>query len=176
MLTEQNIESELSYAYLHAIASRAGIICESTGRHTDEAGVDVVLRVKGKLAADSILTQFPVEVQLKATRQVPIEQNGKYSYSIKIKNYDELRSTNTGAPQLLVVLYLPADASTWLNHSEECLVTRRCAYWVSLRGAPPIDNQDSRTVYIPRANLLSVEFLRTLMTGFSKQEVLDYEE
>ena len=97
MLTDQNIESELSYAYLHAIASRGGIICESAGRHTDEAGVDAVLRVKGMLDLDSILTQFTVDVQLKATKKIPIEQNERYSYSIKVKNYNELRSTNTGA-------------------------------------------------------------------------------
>jgi hypothetical protein len=42
MLFAQNIESELSYAYLHAIASRGGIICEVAGRHSDEAGVDAV--------------------------------------------------------------------------------------------------------------------------------------
>ena len=29
MLTDQNIESEFTYAYLHAIASRGGIICKS---------------------------------------------------------------------------------------------------------------------------------------------------
>ena len=87
MLTDQNIESELSYAYLHAIASRGAIICEMTGRHSDEAGVDAVLRVKGRLAQDSILTQFAVEVQLKATKMVPVERDGKYSYSLKVKNY-----------------------------------------------------------------------------------------
>ncbi len=173
MLTTQNIESELSYAYLHAIASRAGIICENTGRHTDEAGVDAVLRVKGTLAADSVLTQFPVEVQLKATKQVPIEQDGKYSHSLKVKNYDELRSTNTGAPQLLIVLFLPTDAAMWLSHSEDFLVTRRCAYWVSLRGAPETD-QDSKTVYIPKVNVLSVDNLREVMTRFSRREVIDY--
>ncbi len=173
MLTDQNIESELSYAYLHAIASRGGIICESTGRHSDEAGVDAVLRVKGRLAQESVLTQFTVEVQLKATKMVPVEQDGKYSYSLKVKNYDELRSTNTGAPQLLVVLFLPADAETWLTHDEDCLVARRCAYWLSVRGAAETAH-DSRTVYIPRTNLLSVDALRTLMTRFSKQEPLDY--
>ena len=61
---------------------------------------------KGSLANDSILTQFTVEVQLKATKKVPVEQDGKYSYSLKVKNFDELRSTNTGVPQLLVVLFL----------------------------------------------------------------------
>jgi hypothetical protein len=158
---------------LHAIASRGGIICDYTGRHTDEAGVDSVLRVKGSLAADSTLNNFTVDVQLKATKKPPIEQSGKYSYSLKIKNYDELRSTNTGAPQLLVVLFLPEDADAWLRHNEKRLVTRRCAYWLSLRGAPEVD-QGSQTVYIPRANLLSVDALRMLMTRFSKQEVLDY--
>jgi hypothetical protein len=121
------------------------------------------------------LTQFTVDVQLKATKKIPVEQDGKYSYSLKVKNYDELRSTNTGAPQLLVVLFLPDDAKTWLTHSEDCLVARRCAYWLSLRGAPGTD-QASKTVYIPRANLLSVEGLRTLMSRFSKQEVLNYVE
>jgi len=67
MLTTQNIEAELSYAYLHAVASRAGIICERTGRGSDDAGVDAVLRVKGQLAEDSRLTSFTVDVQLKAT-------------------------------------------------------------------------------------------------------------
>ncbi|TVS21028.1 MAG: DUF4365 domain-containing protein [Planctomycetaceae bacterium] len=173
MLTVQNIESELSYAYLHAIASRGGIICECTGRHSDEAGVDAVLRVKGRLSQDSKLTQFSVDVQLKATKQMPVEQNGRYSYSLKAKNYNELRSAHTGAPQLLIVLFLPADSESWLVHSEECLVTRRCAYWLSLRGAPEID-QDSRTVYIPRVNELSVPALRALMTRFSTLEVVNY--
>jgi hypothetical protein len=175
MLTDQNIESELSYAYLHAIASRAGIICEGVGRHTDEAGVDAILRIKGSLAENSTLTQFTVEVQLKATKQDPIERDGKYSYSLKIKNYNELRSTKTGVPQLLVVFYLPEDSSSWLDHSEECLVSRRCAYWVSLRGAEAT-NVNAKTIYVARSNLLSAESLLALMTRFSRQEVLQYVE
>jgi len=173
LLTDQNIESELSYAYLHAIASRGGIICESTGRNTDAASVDAMLRVYGELATDSILTDFSVEVQLKATKQAPIEMDGRYSHSLKIKNYNEQRSTKTAAPKLLVVLFLPADANTWLVQSEDCLVTRRCAYWVSLRGAPETD-QESKTIYIPKSNALSVQSLRALMTRFSKREVINY--
>lgn len=38
-LTSENIESELSYAYLHAVASHAGASCEATGRHEDNCGV-----------------------------------------------------------------------------------------------------------------------------------------
>lgn len=175
MLSMLNIESELSYAYLHAIASRCGVICECTGRHTDEAGVDAVLRVKGQLSDDSILTQFSVDVQLKATKRCPIENNGRYSHSLKLKNYNELRSIHTGAPQLLIVFYLPDNDETWIEHREECLVSRRCAYWQSLRGAPETDTE-SKTIYIPRSHLLSVDALRDLMTRFSRREVLTYDD
>jgi hypothetical protein len=175
MLTSQNIEAELSYAYLHAVASRAGIICERSGPPTDDAGVDAVLRIKGRLAEDSRLTSFTVDVQLKATAAQPAVQGGCYAFPLKMKNYDELRSTRTSAAQLLVVLYLPADAREWLSHSQEGLVTRRCAYWLSLRGAGASENETSQTVYIPSANCLSIENLRALMTRFSKREKIPYD-
>lgn len=174
MLTEQNIESELSYAYLHAVASRAGFVCECTGRHADEAGVDATLRVVGRLAKDSILTRFTVDVQLKATSRPPLTRDDLYSYSLRLKNYNELRSTTAASPQLLVVLFLPKDAREWLSHSEDSLVSRRCAYWVSLRAAPESGNDTHQTVYVPRTNLLSVDNLKTLMTRFSRQERIDY--
>jgi hypothetical protein len=174
MLTIQNIESELSYAYLHAVASRAGIICELGGRHTDSAGVDATLRVSGRLAPDSTLTQFTVDVQLKATIAKPRERQGRYSHSLELKNYNELRSLETGSPQLLVVLFLPPNETKWLKHTERQLVSQRCAYWVSLRAAPESTNQTEQTIYIPRQNILSSTALRELLTRFSREESLDY--
>src|SRR3954452_9239289 len=47
----------------------------------------------------------------------------------------------------------------WLHISEEALIARRCAYWVSLRGASASPNRESQTVYIPRPNLLSAQGL-----------------
>jgi hypothetical protein len=173
MLSLSDIESELSYAYLHAVASRAGVICEVTCRHTDNAGVDAVLRVKGRLAPDSVLTHFTVDVQLKATGQAATLHNERFQYRIRRKNYDELRSTKTGAPQLLIVLYLPADETQWLEHDEDRLLTRKCAYWVSLRGAAEID-QGSQVIAIPRCNVVSADGIRSLMTRFSKGEVINY--
>jgi len=68
MLTDQNIEAELSYAYLHAVASKAGFSCEYRNRHLDGAGVDATITEDGRqLAGDSVLTSFSVDVQLKAT-------------------------------------------------------------------------------------------------------------
>ncbi len=70
-MTTQNIEAELSYAYLHAVASRAGFSCEYRNRHLDGAGVGATITVNGQvLAADSKLCDFPVDVQLKATGKI----------------------------------------------------------------------------------------------------------
>jgi hypothetical protein len=133
-----------------------------------------VLRVNGRLAPDSTLTRFTVEVQLKATQKTPIEQNGRYSHSLDARNYNDLRSIEALAPQLLVVLYLPEDAEAWLTHGEEGLIARRCGYWASLLGAPETE-QGSKTVYVPRANVLSVSRLRELMTQYSREEVITYD-
>ncbi|MGH7222956.1 MAG: DUF4365 domain-containing protein, partial [Gemmataceae bacterium] len=81
LLSPNNIEAELSYAYLHAVASRAGFACEEGNRHEDGIGVDAKLRIKERFSPESILTNFTVDVQLKATTQEPADQKGKYSYS-----------------------------------------------------------------------------------------------
>jgi hypothetical protein len=176
MLTEQNIESELSYAYLHAVATRAGFSCGYTNRHEDGAGIDAVIREDGRaLAADSVLTSFPVEVQLKATRLTPIEKGAKYSFPLPVAHFEKLRNPRRIAPLLLVVLFLPENPQSWLVQSEDQLVSRRCAYWVSLRGASPSENAVSQTVYIPRSQPLTVEGLIVLMTRISRREELRYE-
>jgi hypothetical protein len=175
-LTENDIKAELSYAYLHAIAARAGFGCEVAGRHSDNAGVDAYVRVKERLASDSRHTNFPFEVQLKATSQAPAVEAGKYSYWIQdVGRYDELRERSGPMPKLLVVLFLPANAAHWLEHSEDGLVSRRCAYWVSLWDAPPSTNKTGQTVYLPKGNLLSVEGLRGIALKLSREEEITYD-
>lgn len=175
LLSENNIQAELSYAYLHAVAARAGFGCQAGDRHEHGIGVDAKLRIRERFGPQSILTNFTVDVQLKATSEEATEIDGKYRYSLRLKNYNELRSVECQAPQLLVVLWLPADSGKWLVHSAERLVCQRCAYWVSLRAAPPSANEKAQTVSIPRDNLLSVTKLRELMERFSRREVIDYE-
>jgi hypothetical protein len=166
-LAENDIKSELSYAYLHAVAARAGFSCEVTGRHRDAAGVDAVLGVRRRLSRQSRLTDFTVDVQLKATSGEPVVNARRYSFVLAVDHYDKLRLTTISSPRLLVVLFLPEAATEWLVHSEEGLVTKRCAYWVSLYGAPGTANATSQTVYLPQENRLSVEGLQALMGRFS---------
>lgn len=171
LLSENNIKSELSYAYLHAVAARAGLGCHATDRHTDGAGVDAVLRARERFDPSSIYTDFTVDVQLKATSAAPSLQGGRLSFWLKRDAYDKLRTTAAAAPRLLVVLFLPEDPEEWLVLSEEALVAKRCAYWVSLYGAPD-GAETGSTVYLARENVLDVACLRRLMTLFSLDERL----
>jgi hypothetical protein len=80
VLTSPNIESELSYAYLHAVAAKAGFACEYRSRHADHAGIDATVTQDGSLLArDSTLTYISVDVQLKATFQDVAENEKRFS-------------------------------------------------------------------------------------------------
>jgi Domain of unknown function (DUF4365) len=176
MLTEQNIEAELSYAYLHAVATRGGFSCSYTHRHLDDVGVDAVVHEDGwLLAPDSIHASFALHVQLKSTRSTPLEQDGRFSFSLPVRQYNRLRETRLASARILVVLYLSSNPSDWLTHSEEALIARRCAYWVSLRGAPASVNEVTQTIYIPRSQVLSVDTLAEVMVRCSRDEEILYD-
>jgi hypothetical protein len=175
VLTEQNIEAELSYAYLHAVAAQAGFACEYTTRHMDSTAVDAIVREEGRfLAANSVLGSFEVHFQLKATYQRLKEVEGRWSFSLPLHQYDRLRAPHIQNPRILVVMQLPPNPEDWLRHSEESLVAKQCAYWVSLRDALPSDNRKEQTVYVPRIQLLSPDSLTALMTRVSHREVILY--
>jgi len=172
LLSENNIKSELSYAYLHAVAARVGCECEPATRHSDGMGIDARIHVKHRFSADS-LSHFSVEVQLKATSQEMTHEAGRISYWLGKKNYDELRDTNVPLPQILVVFFMPHDPVEWLACGEDALIAKKCAYWLSLHDAPP-GEATGKTVYIPRVNVLSESGLRTLLARFSREERITY--
>ncbi len=176
MLTEQNIESELSYAYLDAVASRAGFSCEYSNRHSDSAGVDATVKEDGRrLAQNSVQTTFDLHVQLKATYQPPTLNDGRFSFSLSVPSYNKLRTPHITHFRILVVMFLPQDSTEWLQHSEDGLIAKRCAYWVSLRNATESSNPKHQTVYIPQSQQLSPDSLTALMTRLSRREEISYD-
>src|SRR5439155_12323102 len=126
------------------------------------------------LASDSLLGSFGVHVQLKATYQPLKEIDGRWSFSLPLSQYDRLREPRVQSPRILVVMQLPSDPKEWLRHSEDALIAKQCAYWVSLRGATASGNEKEQTVYVPRSQLLSPASLTALMTRFSRREAIQY--
>lgn len=176
LLTQNNIKSELSYAYLHAIASRAGCAVGNVDRHTDGTGVDAVVRARQQFHAESIFTHFSIDIQLKATSNAPPpDSKGRLPFELSLEHYNKLRLRERQAELILVVLYLPSDEAHWITHSVEGLTTRKCAFWVGLRGAPDSSNKSSQTIYIPAKNLFSVEGLLDILTRVSLGQLIEYE-
>jgi hypothetical protein len=177
LLSEEDVKCELSYAYLHAIAARAGFACRHADRHGDNAGVDAEVSAYGRLDPASIWTDFGIEIQLKATARALRSPRGRpdhFSFDLEVRQYNKLRNTQTQSQRILVVLSLPRSDQTWVSHSEKGLISRKCAYWVSLRGAPESHNHDSQVVHVPRTNVLSVNALREIMIRASREEWIDH--
>lgn len=63
-LSANQIESELSYAYLHAVAAIAGVACSVATRHEDNAGIDARLTGWGPFPAGSRRQEVDIAVQV----------------------------------------------------------------------------------------------------------------
>lgn len=175
-MTENDRMAELSYSYLHAVASAAGFGCSQSGRIEDNQGIDATINVAEKMAPDSRLIDFSIQIQLKATQQELTETDDHFGYFFnQTKRYDKLRKVGSMIPKLLVVLQLPVDRSLWLCVNKYMLVVKRSAYWVSLLGAPESQNKSGQTVYIPKQQILSVNGLRDIATRISREEELVYD-
>lgn len=175
-LSAVNRESELSYAYLHAIAAHAGVNCKVGNRHDDNNGIDAQLTAWGNFPGGGPLTEVSINIQLKATILDPVDSGTHFSYSAPgINQYDDLRSETVSIPRILAVMYLPRDCSNWLSHANDKLTLQKCVYWVSLRGAPPSSNGSSQTVYIPKTQSFSTDGLISILSKLSRLEHLNYE-
>jgi hypothetical protein len=175
-LSPNDIESEISYAYLHAVASHAGAGCSNANRASDGNGIDAIITGWGPFPGGGYLQEIDIKVQLKATVGIPVINNGFLSYSLNgISRYNDLRSNSLATHRILVVLYLPPNPSDWLSISENELILKKCAYWASLKGAPPSTNTSSQTVYIPQTQIFNSTNLKSIFTSLSRKEELSYQ-
>ena len=98
-----------------------------------------------------------------------------WSYSLSgIDRYNDLRCNAVSTPRILVVLFLPHDPKEWLSLDENALLLRKCAYWVSLRGAGLSSNTAAQTVYIPKSQRFDPDGLTALMSLLSHNKVPQY--
>ena len=163
MLSVNDIKEQLSYAYIHAVASRAGFAYEKTT--IDRDSIDTSIKAKGMLCPESVFTSPSIDVQAKATTR--LTSNGDtFRFELPIKNYRELRGERQ-SPAILVVLSLPSNEEEWLAHTEDSLIAKRCAYWVSLKDSPDSDNTETITIDIPKSNVFSPNTLKLMMRNVS---------
>lgn len=166
-ITKPNIESEISYAYLYAVASKCGISCRDSTRHEDGNGIDAHLTA---WPSSGRYQEVDLKIQLKATVASPTETATHYSYFLKgINRYNDLRKEDLATPRILVVLFLPGNSDDWLVHDESRMSLHRCAYWVSLCGAPESSNKNGETVYLPKTQHFSPGALSSVVAGLANR-------
>lgn len=153
LLTSADQKASLSVVYAKAVAARAGYV--TSVPDLDRDGVDLRIEAGGAMRP-------ALDLQLKATARPGVPTWGSLTFALKRRNYDLLR-VDTQTPRILVVLVLPDNRNRWMTITQEELVLRRSAYWLSLRGADETMNRSSLTVRLPVANLFDVDGLRRLM-------------
>jgi len=174
-LSKPNIEAELSYAYLHAVAAHAGMTCHLSNSHQDDNGIDAVLTAWGPFENGGEYSEIDIKVQLKATIHTPAESDRYLSYFLKgVERYNDLRAETTAIPRILVVLFLPSNLEEWLEHTTQQLALRRCAYWESLRGAPKTSNATGTTIRLPTDQFFNARALKGLAARLSRRDIPRY--
>ena len=72
------------------------------------------------------------------------------------------------------MLFLPREKYLWLKISEEQLILKRCAYWISLFGAPDSDNKSGQTVFLKKSQRFDPSGLKELMVKIAQGQTLKY--
>jgi hypothetical protein len=175
-LTGNDIESELSYAYLHAVASKVGAGCKVGNRHDDNHGVDASLTAWAPFTNGGYIKEVDLKIQLKATVTSPVDSGTHLSYFLSgLNRYNDLRSDALAVHRILIVMFLPNVDSQWLSITENELILKKCAYWVSLRGAGSSTNGTGQTIYLPKVQIFNPDSLLDICARLSRNEIINYQ-
>jgi hypothetical protein len=159
VLIRTHRQESLSRAYIQAIASRCGLNCS----FRDFAyGIDVTVHLIQRRDNRYVESGFNLDIQAKSSFAATVADK-QVVYDMEVKTYDDLRDPDVGTPRILVLLVQPENETDWIEMTEEELMIRRCAYWLSLKGQGPTMNSSTIRVSIPRANRFSVEALQGIM-------------
>lgn len=134
-------KEQLSVAYIHAIATRAGYTVGVW--NVDKDGVDVTLRSRGLM----------VDLQLKCTCS-PIENNRGYSYPLDTKTYDKLRDPDRSAPGYLALMIAPPNVDHWILHDPKQLMLACHGYWARIQDRQDVATGDTKSITLPAGNVL----------------------
>ena len=159
---ELNQRKELfSKAYVRAVAAVAG--CSVDQPEDDYDSTD--LRIKAR-SIEGAVSYPQLDLQLKCTSRDVLDADC-IRYPLILKNYNDLR-INCQVPRILVVVVVPENLADWIQQSEQEMLMKSCAYWVSLRGLLATRNIKSVTVELPRSNLFTVKAIESMMERISQ--------
>jgi hypothetical protein len=167
-MTDEHRMEQLSRAYAQAIAAVCGCSC---ARPEPDYGLDLLLRQVVRQGRNWRESGIGLYVQLKSVAGATLTPT-EVIYDLKVGAYDTLRRSTRSAPSILVLLNLPTNRTEWIDHTEDRLELRRCAYWLSLRGFAAVPNTSSVRVSIPRQNQFTPASLERIMESIRRRRDL----
>lgn len=135
-------------------------------RVLDVDGVDVQIGFPGRAKT----MRYPqIEAQVKSCCN-PSYVNDCFSYSIPVKNYNDLIGRvgiELPTRRYLFLVHTPAIKAEYVASSTLSTNFHHAIYWVSLMDREPIDpnTQANKTIHVPTGNLLTVDTLTQLVKG-----------
>ena len=158
-------KEQYSYAFIHAAAAVAGF--SSTTPPVDDDSIDWC--VHGTGGGGSIRSPR-LDMQVKSVSS-PNFINDQLHYPLKAKNYADLIPNNVMVPRILVVVCIPAAVEEWQVLTHDHMLLRNSAYWVSLRGMAPSDNDYKVTVLLPKSQRFDGTALEEIMLRIANRNL-----
>lgn len=154
-------QEEFSKYYIQSITACAG--CNSSKPAQDTYSVDLTIMGESENFQDSLFENPQLDTQLKCTFAIR-PRNGAIPFQLSAKNYNDLSKTNITQPRILIVLLVPPEPHLWILHKRKHIILQNNAYWLSLRGYPPLeDGRASKTVHIPLEQRFTVNSLKHML-------------
>jgi hypothetical protein len=158
------MKEELSFAYLHMLASATGLDVGTWRQDYDVRDISLRSTVDYADLTQDGLSDAGIDVQLKCTGQERVDRDDTIAWSLSQRTLGKMNRTNRTTPYMLCVLVTPADAGFWLNSSVDGLLARSHMYYQWGHDLPLlIAGNESQTVHLPKANVLSPATLLELM-------------
>jgi len=162
-LTREHRQEALSFAYISAVAAKAGYNCGPFSGY--DYGIDLQISCVEQIGR-KIVTCGPILwIQAKASHKFTISVDDNHIiYDLKVDAYNMLIRENQDTPAILVLYCMPSDEDKWLSIYENCTALRNCGYWLSLRGMPDSTNEATQRIIIPKKQRFTDSSLQSIMT------------
>jgi hypothetical protein len=164
-MTEDQKKEAISREFLRILAHTHGFKVIEPG---SDHGVDMIVypvmqRIEPSGKTRFLDSPFKLDFQLKATTVTGILDAGDdVKFDLEVKNYNDLiQRRDEPLPLHLVVVVLDSTPPACVNLDEERLGLAFKAYWyLPAENAEASDNVQQIRITIPKANRLSVGFMR----------------
>jgi hypothetical protein len=158
---ETATKEQLSKAYVHMVASAAGVDMGTWGMDYD--GFDVSLKSSVDYGPHGLLGPG-LDIQLKCTGQKSVNQPDHVAWSLKRKTFNLLAAPNRSTPAVFCVMILPHDSpGYWLRHDDEGLLARSQMYFLRGSDFPAATKKKNQILHLPKENLFTPGNLLMLM-------------